>query len=298
VPEERRKLIRMSESKLSLKWTIVLPEPRADVNVQPEQLVEAACAVEAAGFHAVWVSDHPLPYDLSMLASSGVSEGPLRYDMRNAGHQAWDPFTVLGWLAAGHRSTQAALNAVVMPYRNPFVTAKAAATLQHLSGGRLIMGLAPGYLRAEFEALGADISARAELVQEGLHAMRAASAGKPFQLRSSRSHVDGNSALPAPDPQPVVWAAGNSRATIELARSCDGWAPFEVEGLGAQTTGTVAVRADEKLTKRLELYHTLRQEAAHPGPSDVCLTRTDWTALTERPETRSAKNSPNSGRRD
>jgi alkanesulfonate monooxygenase SsuD/methylene tetrahydromethanopterin reductase-like flavin-dependent oxidoreductase (luciferase family) len=207
-----------------------------DVDVQPEQLVEAACAVEAAGFHAVWVSDHPLPYDLSMLTSSGVSEGSLRYDMRNAGHQAWDPFTVLGWLAAATDQLKLHMNAVVMPYRNPFVTAKAAATLQHLSGGRLIMGLAPGYLRAEFEALGADISARAELVQEGLHAVRAASAGKPFQLRSSRSHVDGNSALPAPDPQPVVWAAGNSRATIELARSCDGWAPFEVEGLGAQTT--------------------------------------------------------------
>jgi probable F420-dependent oxidoreductase len=277
----------MSESKLGLKWTIGLPEPRADVNVQPEQLVEAACAAEAAGFHAVWVSDHPLPYDLSMLASSGVSEGSPRYDMRNAGHQAWDPFTVLGWLAATTDQFKLHMNAVVMPYRNPFVTAKAAATLQHLSGGRLIMGLAPGYLRAEFEALGADISARAELVQEGLHAMRVAWAGKPFQLRSSRWHVDGNSALPAPNPQPVVWAAGNSRATIALAaRSCDGWVPFEVEGVGAQTTGTVAVRADETLTKRLELYRTLRREAAHPGPSDVCLTRTDWAALTERPRNR------------
>jgi alkanesulfonate monooxygenase SsuD/methylene tetrahydromethanopterin reductase-like flavin-dependent oxidoreductase (luciferase family) len=169
-----------------------------DVDVQPEQLVEAACAVEAAGFHAVWVSDHPLPYDLSMLTSSGVSEGSLRYDMRNAGHQAWDPFTVLGWLAAATDQLKLHMNAVVMPYRNPFVTAKAAATLPHLSGGRLIMGLAPGYLRAEFEALGADISARAEFVQEGLHAMRTAWAGKPFQLRSSRWHVDGNSALPAP----------------------------------------------------------------------------------------------------
>jgi alkanesulfonate monooxygenase SsuD/methylene tetrahydromethanopterin reductase-like flavin-dependent oxidoreductase (luciferase family) len=146
------------------------------------------------------------------------------------------------------------------------------------------MGLAPGYLRAEFEALGADISARAEFVQEGLHAMRTAWAGKPFQLRSSRWHVDGNSALLAPDPQPVVWAAGNSRATIALAaRSCDGWAPFEVERLVRPDDRTVAVRADEKLTKRLELYRTLRREAAQPGPSDVCLTQTDWTALTERP---------------
>jgi alkanesulfonate monooxygenase SsuD/methylene tetrahydromethanopterin reductase-like flavin-dependent oxidoreductase (luciferase family) len=164
------------------------------------------------------------------------------------------------------------------------VIAKSAATLQHLSGDRLMMSLAAGYLRAEFEALGADMSTRNEVVDEGIEAMKAAWSGKPFMLRSPRWKVDGNSALPAADPAPVLWSAGNSRVSVaRAAQSCDGWAPFEVDAIGAQTTATAALADGAALSGRITLYRRLCEEAGRPDAFQVFLTRSNWTAMTARP---------------
>ena len=68
-------------------------------------------------------------------------------------------------------------NILVMAYRNPFLTAKAAATLQVLSGGRLILGAGAGYQKAEFDALGVDFHKRGKLFDEAIDTIRLAWGG-------------------------------------------------------------------------------------------------------------------------
>src|SRR5262245_622606 len=124
-----------------------LLEPRATPLPTPDDLVADAVEIEEQGWDGAWCSDHPFP----------VVEGP------NSGHHAWDPFAALAFVAAATHGIVLHTNVVVLPYRNPFQTAKAAATVQHLSGNRLALSLGSGYIRAEFEALGADFARREQL---------------------------------------------------------------------------------------------------------------------------------------
>jgi probable F420-dependent oxidoreductase len=268
-----------TESSSDLRWSIALPGPQLQLDVRPDQLIEAACAVEDAGFDAVWVSDHPLPYDPATLRHAGWAHD----DQQGAGHHTWDPFVMLGWVAMGTQRLMLHTNAVVLPYRNPFITAKSVATLQHLSLGRVILGVAPGWLAGEFAALGVDLGERADLMKEGLEALRAAWTGAPFRLSSPRWQVDGNSALPTPDPSPPLWAAGNSRAALaRAARYCDGWAPFEVDETHAALTGTAPIGAGPQLAQRIRSFHALRAEHGRTDPATVCLTRMNWASLVDR----------------
>jgi alkanesulfonate monooxygenase SsuD/methylene tetrahydromethanopterin reductase-like flavin-dependent oxidoreductase (luciferase family) len=107
---------------------------------------EMAVAMEAAGVDACYLTDHPAP-DAAWLHANG--------------HDALDPFSTLGFIAASTVTLKLHTNILVMAYRNPFLTAKAAATLQMLSGGRLILGAGAGYQKAEFEALGVDFHSAA-----------------------------------------------------------------------------------------------------------------------------------------
>ena len=118
-----------------------------------------ASGAEAAGFDAVFVTDHPFPGD-RWLATGG--------------HHALDPFVALSFAAAATRDLRLHTNLLVLAYRNPFLSAKAVATLDSLSEGRVIVGIGAGYLEPEFEALGVDFAERNELTDEAIVALRAA----------------------------------------------------------------------------------------------------------------------------
>ena len=121
-------------------------------------IATVARAVEAAGFHGFGFTDHPAP-------SQRWLEG--------GGHDALDPFVALGYAAAVTETLRLIPNIVVLPYRNPFVVAKAAATLVMLSGGRFTLAIGTGYLKGEFAALGVDHTERNELTDEALGVLRA-----------------------------------------------------------------------------------------------------------------------------
>src|ERR1700719_103650 len=83
-----------------LRWSISVPEPRFGANVSPTFLAAAARNVESAGFDGIWVSDHPLPVDLSIPREAGSA-----LDVRlGAGHQTWDPFCRSGMAQSGNDS--------------------------------------------------------------------------------------------------------------------------------------------------------------------------------------------------
>ena len=101
---------------------------------------DVAKLVEEAGFHAFSMSEHPYP-DKDWLAKGG--------------HHAFDPFVSLSFAAAATTRIRVMTYLLVSGYRSPYLTAKGAASLDLLSGGRFTLGTGAGYLKSEFEALGA-----------------------------------------------------------------------------------------------------------------------------------------------
>ena len=122
-------------------------------------ILETACKAEELGFDAVLVNDHIIVDGTpNMLASWG---------------NTYDPLMVLSYLAARTTSVQLATSVLIMPYRNPIATAKMIATLDQLSGGRVIAGVGSGWNEAEFGALGVPYHERGARTTEYLRLWQA-----------------------------------------------------------------------------------------------------------------------------
>ena len=110
---------------------------------------------EELGFAALWVCDVPL-------------RDPSFGDIG----QVYDPWVYLGWIAAQTHSIALATGSIILPVRHPLHTAKAAASIDQLSGGRLVLGVASGDRPVEFPAFGIDGDRRDALFRENLHVIR------------------------------------------------------------------------------------------------------------------------------
>ena len=218
---------------------------------------EMAVALETAGIDACYVTDHPAP-SAEWLHSGGL------------GHDALDPFAALAFVASASSTLMLQTNIVVLPYRNPFVTAKAAATVQVLSGGRLILGTAPGYQKGEFEALGVDFHERGKLMDEALDTIRLAWGGGVVVKEGRHFNARGNEPRPTPDPAPPIWIGGASDAAIRrAARAGDGWCPFFSDPRASKINQENAVQSIEHLGEMLARIAELRAEYGRTGPFDV-----------------------------
>jgi probable F420-dependent oxidoreductase len=188
-------------------------------------LARLARLAEDLGFDSIWVSDHLLapkgvtsvyPYDRRPDAKPG--------DMGVIEH-FYEPLATLAWLAGQTKRVRLGVSAYVMPYRNPVLTAKWVATLDALSGGRVILAVGTGWLREEFAALDVPFAGRGRRTDEYLAVCRAlwrgeaAFAGHTYRLPPVRTGP-----RPVQEPHPPLWAAGNSAAALErAARDGDGW---------------------------------------------------------------------------
>src|SRR5271169_263866 len=144
-----------------MHFTITHPMHRHPYNpelVSGDGIVAVAVAAEAAGFHGFGFTDHPAPTQRWLEAG---------------GHDALDPFVAMAFAAARTTTLRLIPNIVVLPYRNPFVVAKAGATLDLLSDGRFTLAAGAGYLKREFTALGVDHSQRNEIFDESLDVLKA-----------------------------------------------------------------------------------------------------------------------------
>ena len=167
------------------------------------QLHDFAVAAERAGLDAVNVTDHPFPDD------EWLSHG---------GHHAFDPFVALSSMAAVTTTIGLRTNLLVAGYRNPYMTARSVASLDVLSGGRVIVGMGAGYLRSEFEVLGADFGQRGKMFDETIEAMTAAFGGRrsPGRGASSRPWVTPCCLGPCSGP------ARRSGSAVTARRPCGG----------------------------------------------------------------------------
>ncbi len=200
-----------------MRFALGLPTDRVRQGaefVSHEAVTQISRAAESAGFDAVFVTEHPFPEDEWM---------------RTGGHHALDPFVALSFAAAATTSIRVLTNLCVVPYRNPFLTAKAVVSLDVLSGGRVILGVGAGYLQPEFAALGVDFAERNELLDEGIVAMKRAWAEDGVRMEGRHFTVAGHTMLPRPlqRPHPPIWVGGNSHRAIRRAvEHGDGWMPM------------------------------------------------------------------------
>lgn len=180
------------------------------------EIVRAAQAAERAGFDWVSCSDHVL-----VPASRAGAMGATWYD---AG-------STLAFVAGATSRIGLLSHVLVLPYRHPLVVAKQYGTLDHLSGGRVILGVGSGHLKPEFAVLGAAYERRGRASDECIGAIAAAweqdvaaYAGETVAFRDVMV-----SPRPARRPRPPIWVGGNSRAAVRRAAlHAEGWVPWQI----------------------------------------------------------------------
>ena len=138
--------------------------------VEPAAAVAFAQAAEAAGFESIWTVEHVVvpteyasPYPYSPTGKMpGTVDSPIP-----------DPLIWLTYVAAVTSAIRLATGILILPQRNPVVLAKEAATLDQLSGGRLLLGIGVGWLKEEFDAIGVPFAERGARTDEAVTALRA-----------------------------------------------------------------------------------------------------------------------------
>jgi len=246
----------------AMRFSVQLPTDRVDAPEEfgtGEAIACMARAVEAAGFDACFVTDHPFPSD--------------RFVRDAGGHHALDPFVALSFAAAATTRVRLQTHVLVLPYRNPFLTAKAVASLDALSGGRVILGVAAGYLKDEFAALGADFAGRNAFCDEALRAIRAAWTEDGLHFEGTGYRAEGHTLRPKPvqKPHPPIWVGGNSQAALRrAARLGDGWLPIPAPAKMAAFVRTATLASLDDLRERMALLREYARAEGRERPLDVC----------------------------
>ncbi|MFH9549230.1 TIGR03619 family F420-dependent LLM class oxidoreductase [Streptomyces sp. NPDC051445] len=184
-----------------------------EADAGPADLVAVARAADRAGFAYVAACDHvAIPHRLADAMST-----------------VWyDPVATLAHLAAVTGRVRLLAHVAVVGLRHPLLTAKQYATLDHLSGGRLILGVGAGHVREEFEALGVDFERRGAVLDETLDALRAALGPDEFPSHHGKAFdFEGLGQRPRPAQERVpLWVGGSSPAAVRRAAlKGDGWLP-------------------------------------------------------------------------
>ena len=189
----------------------------------PSVMVEVSQACEAAGFDSVWTGEHVVLPDPQVPPSPVAPETPML-----------DPAVALAYVAARTTTLRLGTGIIIVPQRNPLVLAKEMASLDHVSGGRLILGVGVGYLAPEFAALGISMDDRGRRTEEYLDAMRAIWRGEAYEgMYASFSGVTANP-RPVQTPPPVVMGGHSAPAYRRAVTSCEGWYGFAMTPESAQ----------------------------------------------------------------
>jgi probable F420-dependent oxidoreductase len=243
-----------------MRFSLGLPTDRVDKGAEfgsGAAVMELARAAEQLGFDAVFVTEHPIPE---------------KHWMDSGGHHALDPFVALAFAAAATTRLRLLTNLCVVPYRNPFLLAKSVASLDALSGGRLVLGAGAGYLEAEFRALGVPFDERNERFDEAIGVMRKVWSGELVNESGRGWEARNHFALPRPAqrPGPPIWIGGNSRRAVRRAvELADGWMPFPNPAKSVGRRHTPALVGLEDLRARIAYLREHAQRVGRTAPVEI-----------------------------
>lgn len=191
----------------------------------PEHATALATLAERAGFESLWAVEHvvvPVGYE-SQYPYSKDGRMPGGYDV-----DIPDPLIWLTWVGAHTTRLRLATGILILPQRNPLIVAKEAATLDRLTGGRLMLGVGIGWLREEFDALGVPFEERGARTEDYVHALRAAWTQYEPTYHGRFASFDRAKSLPRPAQAsgvPVVVGGHSEAAARRAGRVGDGFFP-------------------------------------------------------------------------
>ncbi len=187
----------------------------------PESAGSIAKAAENAGFESVWTGEHIVLPDPQAPPSPAPPETPFI-----------DSLVALAFVAAHTRTIRLGTGIIILPQRNPVVLAKELASTDVLAGGRLIFGIGVGYLKPEFEAIGAPFDHKGARSEEFLRAMIALWTMDKPEFRGRFVSFGGVNAMPRPVQKPhpeIVFGGHTKEAFSRAARLASGWYGFALD---------------------------------------------------------------------
>jgi probable F420-dependent oxidoreductase len=211
--------------------------------VDPKQAIALAQAAEAAGFESIWTVEHTIipagyksayPYDSSGKLAGGHDDVPLP-----------DPLIWMAFVAAVTTRIKLATGILILPQHNPVIAAKQIATLDHLSGGRILLGIGVGWLEEEFNAIGVPFRQRGARTDEYIAAIRELwSADKPT-FKGRFVSFDGAYCRPQPVNKsvPIIVGGHTEAAARRAGRLCNGF--FPARGAPAELISVARKAAEE-----------------------------------------------------
>jgi probable F420-dependent oxidoreductase len=192
-----------------MKLGVCLPHYGRPIEVP--RMLEVARRADQRGLDSVWVTDHVIVPD--------------QVDVIYREHML-DPLAILPWLAGVTSRVALGTSVVILPYRSPIPVAKLLASVDVLSGGRLLVGAAIGWMEGEFDALGVPFKERVSRSEEALELFRTLWTDPHPEVVTRRHHLHDVTFSPMPlqKPRPPLYVGGNSEGALRrVARLGDGW---------------------------------------------------------------------------
>ena len=201
--------------------------PNAGPKTSPHNIVATAELAAELGYHSVWLTDHVvLPETVNA-----------RYPYRSHGHwdypsdTPWlDPLLTLAWAGAAAPGLKLGTSVLVLPIRNPVLLAKQIASLDYLTGGRVLLGVGTGWMAEEFAIVGEPFEGRGPRAEEMVDIMRRYWSGEIVHYEGTYYTADPARMFPRPVQSsiPILWGGHSQAALRRVARSGDGLHPTQI----------------------------------------------------------------------
>ena len=244
---------------LELGWHLPSRGPLARVDV----VTRLARTADTLGYSVVTISDHvvlpthssaPYPYDHSGAFPGGAQQPFI------------EPIPLAAWILSATRRIRVAISVLVVPYRNPVVTAKQLATIDVLSGGRLIVGVGVGWWPEEFEALASPpFAERGAVTDEYLRLMKTLWTEDDPRFEGKYYRVGDITLFPKPvqKPHPPIWVGGHTEPALRRTATLgDAWHPIGLRG-------PAGLAPDELAEKVARIRNMARQGGRDPAAIKV-----------------------------
>jgi len=224
--------------------------------LNPSGWVAVTEEADRLGFDSVWIPEHlVLPVDMGGSPHDGQDHPPIPSNI-----PVFDPLVYLAFLAARTERIRFGTQVYNIGLRHPFSTARAAATLDVVSGGRLDFGIGASWLRAEWDAVGLDFDSRGARVDESIDVCRRLWSEETIEHHGRFFDFDPVMFEPKPiqRPGPPLHIGGDGPAALRRAATVgDGWIPMN--------------HSVEEIPEKVALLAELRQRAGRPGRTEVTL---------------------------